>query len=306
MPATITITCPHCQSQLKGPAGLEGKKVRCKGCGQSFVITASVLENSAPLAAPGRANVGSNATSSPATASPAALPPKSGGGPGVYAFISDEEAEKAMIEAKTKAPPPTDVKTLKGQKHFGSDGKPYSLTDMSLAPRCPYCATELPSEDTIVCLHCGYNLQTRTRLEPKHTYDITPAERFSVAAVRIYRRCTRRVLSGVHRLSVARTGPASGGQQGVVDDLCGTLVRDLGLRLRRLHDLARLPPRLPPPRAQPRPAGGREEVRARSELQGNHKKHQEHEEPGMSPALRQNLVFTTRTAWPLTIDITAG
>ncbi len=122
MPATITITCPHCRSQLKGPAGLEGKKVRCKGCGQSFVITASVLENSAPLAAPGRANVGSNATPSPATASPAALPPKSGGGPGVYAFISDEEAEKAMIEAKTKAPPPTDVKTLKGRSISGATG----------------------------------------------------------------------------------------------------------------------------------------------------------------------------------------
>ena len=176
MPATITITCPHCRSQLKGPAGLEGKKVRCKGCGQSFVITASVLEDSA--AARGRANVESNATPSPTTTSPAELPPKSGGGPGVYAFISDEEAEKAMIEAKTKAPPPTDVKALKGAKHFGSDGKPYSLTDVSLAPRCPYCAAELPSEDAIICLHCGYHLQTRTRLEPKHTYEITAADVF--------------------------------------------------------------------------------------------------------------------------------
>ncbi len=49
---------------------------------------------------------------------------------------------------------------------------------MSLAPRCPYCAAELPSEDTIICLHCGYHLQTRTRLEPKHTYEITPADVF--------------------------------------------------------------------------------------------------------------------------------
>jgi hypothetical protein len=176
MPATITITCPHCRSQLKGPTGLEGKKVRCKGCGQSFVITASDLESAAPDA-PSAPAAGSNAPPESIKTVPSHPGPK-GGGPGVYAFISDEEAEKAMTDAKTKAPPPTDVKTLKGAKHFGSDGKPYSLTDVHLGPRCPYCAAELPAEDTIICLSCGYHLQTRQRLTPKHTYDITPADVF--------------------------------------------------------------------------------------------------------------------------------
>jgi hypothetical protein len=172
MSATITITCPHCKSQLKGPAGLEGKKVRCKGCGQSFVITASVLENAAAPSAPA---AGSSAA--PGETDP--LPPRSKGSPGVYGFISDEEAEKAMTEAKTKAPPPTDVKTLKGAKHFGSDGKPYSLTDVHLGARCPYCAAELPSEDTLICMDCGYHMQTRQRLTPKVMYDITPADVFA-------------------------------------------------------------------------------------------------------------------------------
>jgi hypothetical protein len=34
-------------------------------------------------------------------------------------------------------------------------------------PRCPFCAWELESEDQVVCLRCGYNLQTRERHAPK-------------------------------------------------------------------------------------------------------------------------------------------
>jgi hypothetical protein len=31
--------------------------------------------------------------------------------------------------------------------------------------RCPQCAFELDSEDSVICLKCGYNLQTRTRTQ---------------------------------------------------------------------------------------------------------------------------------------------
>jgi DNA-directed RNA polymerase subunit RPC12/RpoP len=41
MAAMIVITCPECKKQLKGPAELQGKRVRCKSCGQVFAVHAS-------------------------------------------------------------------------------------------------------------------------------------------------------------------------------------------------------------------------------------------------------------------------
>jgi hypothetical protein len=41
MAAMIVITCPECKKQLKGPAELQGKRVRCKACGQVFAVRAS-------------------------------------------------------------------------------------------------------------------------------------------------------------------------------------------------------------------------------------------------------------------------
>jgi DNA-directed RNA polymerase subunit M/transcription elongation factor TFIIS len=36
MASTITITCPECDKQMKAPAEVLGKKIRCKGCGATF------------------------------------------------------------------------------------------------------------------------------------------------------------------------------------------------------------------------------------------------------------------------------
>jgi hypothetical protein len=41
MAAMILITCPECKKQLKGPAELQGKRVRCKACGQIFAVRAT-------------------------------------------------------------------------------------------------------------------------------------------------------------------------------------------------------------------------------------------------------------------------
>lgn len=46
MSTTIPITCPQCETQLKGPADLVGKKIRCKSCAHVFVVSAP-----APVAA---------------------------------------------------------------------------------------------------------------------------------------------------------------------------------------------------------------------------------------------------------------
>ena len=40
MASTLIVSCPECDKQMKAPAELEGKKVRCKGCGTTFVVRA--------------------------------------------------------------------------------------------------------------------------------------------------------------------------------------------------------------------------------------------------------------------------
>src|SRR3954470_24296022 len=50
---------------------------------------------------------------------------------------------------------------------------PYGVTEVSLAPRCPHCAYELDPPDAAICLHCGYNMIQRRRVESKVTYDRT-------------------------------------------------------------------------------------------------------------------------------------
>jgi DNA-directed RNA polymerase subunit RPC12/RpoP len=46
MSALLMIQCPHCKKQFKGPVELEGKRVRCKACGQIFTV-----KGTAPLEA---------------------------------------------------------------------------------------------------------------------------------------------------------------------------------------------------------------------------------------------------------------
>jgi hypothetical protein len=58
------------------------------------------------------------------------------------------------------------------------DGKPYEVTSLDLAPRCPECANELESEDDKVCLHCGFNLITRVRARTRQVKDVTASALF--------------------------------------------------------------------------------------------------------------------------------
>jgi hypothetical protein len=58
------------------------------------------------------------------------------------------------------------------------DGKPYEVTSLDMAPRCPSCANELTSEEDTICLHCGFNLQTRTTAETRHVKDVTGGDIF--------------------------------------------------------------------------------------------------------------------------------
>ncbi len=94
MSATISVSCPKCKKTIKAPATLKGKKIRCKGCGQTF----PVVEDKA------------------------------------------DDEEWGVI------------------KSYGVDVEKEKI-------RCPFCAHELENDDDVLCMNCGYNLQTRDRLQ---------------------------------------------------------------------------------------------------------------------------------------------
>jgi DNA-directed RNA polymerase subunit RPC12/RpoP len=65
----------------------------------------------------------------------------------------------------TDSRPEGQAKLQSGKRHadddLDDDGKPYGITEEDLTPRCPHCTAEMEDEDAVVCLHCGYNKQTR-------------------------------------------------------------------------------------------------------------------------------------------------
>ena len=56
--ATKTATCPECKKQMKAPAELEGKKIRCKGCGTPVPVKAAAPAKPAKATAPAKAAEG--------------------------------------------------------------------------------------------------------------------------------------------------------------------------------------------------------------------------------------------------------
>src|SRR5262245_25667428 len=56
--------------------------------------------------------------------------------------------------------------------------KSYPVGAIKDAPRCPFCAGDLEEEDQVICLHCGYNLLTRERLESRILEPVTGGDQF--------------------------------------------------------------------------------------------------------------------------------
>src|SRR6266849_1589559 len=69
MASQILITCPECTNQLKGPADLQGKRIRCKACGHVFAVGAPAPSKSA--APPGKGSGVRAPKAKPATPPPA-------------------------------------------------------------------------------------------------------------------------------------------------------------------------------------------------------------------------------------------
>jgi DNA-directed RNA polymerase subunit RPC12/RpoP len=138
MADTLDIACSECKKEMKVPADLAGRTIRCKACGHAFVVKAAGKPAKAAKAAAAKA---------PA---PKAAAPK-GGAP-------KPPAQKVYSESE-------------------ADPNPYVVTDLDLTPRCPYCTNEMEESD-IVCLNCGYNTETRIRAATKKTVENTGLDWF--------------------------------------------------------------------------------------------------------------------------------
>jgi len=144
MASTITVTCPECDKEFKAPADVQGKKVRCKGCGHAFVVPGPAAKP-----APAKAPAGKASPNKPAP-------------------------DKGAKAVKAPAPPPPRPASSDEE----DDGKAYGITTEDLTPRCPECANEMESEDAVVCLHCGFNTLTRQKAKTRKVRHITGGQIF--------------------------------------------------------------------------------------------------------------------------------
>jgi predicted Zn finger-like uncharacterized protein len=145
MATTFVIACPECAKQVKVSDEHVGKKIRCKQCGHIFPVQAA---GDGPK------------PSAPKTKAAPPAPPKAKG-------------PSALLPP---APAPS-----KPAHHDDDDDGPrqYGLQETNdNLPRCPFCAQEMPSEDALICLNCGYNTRTRMRPEVKAVYEVTGGEQF--------------------------------------------------------------------------------------------------------------------------------
>lgn len=87
-------------------------------------------------------------------------------------------AAKGGIKAGDKpAPAKPPAKAVPVKKDDEEDDKnPYVMLQEDLSSRCPHCALPLDPPDTKICLHCGYHMQARKRVESKKTYETTAAD----------------------------------------------------------------------------------------------------------------------------------
>lgn len=144
MAAVIVVTCPQCQKQLKAPAELQGKKIRCK-CGTAFAVPAAAANKPAE--------------------------PKE-----TFGLLEDDAPQ---AKPKKAAPPPPKPAPPKKKKDDDDDedSSPYGVTTQEFTARCPNCAKEMESEEAVICLNCGYNTRTRVRASTKRVHEITSQDR---------------------------------------------------------------------------------------------------------------------------------
>src|SRR5262249_24478205 len=160
-----------------------------KKCGHVFVLKApGAGKPAAPVkGAPGKPAVpgAKGKPAAPPTKAPAApakpVPPPKGpderddAGPGLYAWQEEETSDQQNADPKKAA---AEASSSTQPKYEDVDRNPYGITEIDLAPRCPFCAKEMESAEAIICVHCGYNTQTREMGKTVRTYANTGQETF--------------------------------------------------------------------------------------------------------------------------------
>jgi hypothetical protein len=199
MASTVLVTCPQCRAQLRGPSQILGHKVRCKACGTAFKAQAGGSISTGPISKHGNGATSAkiapkrSATPEPVAAGaghssrrdrpaggqplpPKEPEPKAPREVSSYNIMVDEakiQEQIAQQRADTKENP--NIMSLGGHE---KKAKSYGMQGMKLGQRCPHCAAEMPSEKAIICINCGYNLQTRSHIGTKRTYDTTSQDVF--------------------------------------------------------------------------------------------------------------------------------
>jgi hypothetical protein len=176
MADTIVVTCPNCKKQLKGPADLQGKKIRCKSCGHTFAVNAPAARQKAP-AGDAKKELGAK-VAVPNQKAGAAKPPTTPAAPSPAKVLPIDSVALRPVTLADVPPIPDDSSAAAPALSDSLRG-PYSLTQEEAGvKRCPQCAFEMP-EEAIICLECGFNTQTRARLATVVTYGITAGDRIA-------------------------------------------------------------------------------------------------------------------------------
>jgi DNA-directed RNA polymerase subunit RPC12/RpoP len=140
--AVITaIRCPNCEKRFKPTTQVQGKKIKCPFCSQPFVAPS-------------------------AKASKTATKPEADNEAGIKAKSAAKPKPQPAPPVVAEAPKPVD-------NDLDADHNPYGVKDQDLTPRCPHCAKELESANSIICLHCGYNTLTREAGKTEKTFGLT-------------------------------------------------------------------------------------------------------------------------------------
>lgn len=140
MSENTTIACPKCQKRLMIPTSSLGAKVQCPSC-------KTVLQTPGPKGNPA-----------------AATKPKPPAPAGVKANSAPGAKAPPPPGSKPPAPAPVASQTEKSsaEEEADDDAGAYGVNREDDIPRCPSCANEVESHDTVICLSCGYNIRTRT------------------------------------------------------------------------------------------------------------------------------------------------
>ncbi len=144
MAKATAVHCPNCGKGFKANPKMFGKKTRCKGCEEIFVVEPPDEDEVEDGIAPG--------PSKKTRASSGVRTSKVSSG-----ILPEDEPEDDDDD---------------------EGGDPYGVTTLDLTPRCPNCANPLESADSIICLYCGYNTQTRTWGKTKQVYESTGEDYF--------------------------------------------------------------------------------------------------------------------------------